>query len=717
MKRLNLLVSLSLLLAAIPAAGAQDTRAKTTLKVPSHDPVVAEAAQRGDAAAMKKAIAKGADVNLPQGDGMTALHWAAERGDAALTTALLAAHANVKAQTRIGGYTPLQIAAKAGNAAVVTALIKAGSDVKAVTETGATALHFAAAAGNPAVVDALLAAGANPNVKETEWGQTPLVFAAEFDRADAIKVLLKHGADPKMHTTELNLDLDAEKEAAATKKRNEVLISFEPEKHKNDTVKVASATPAATHARGTNAAAAPAGAVPTGVTTPGASPKPTAEPATGGHDSTAINALKAGAAKTAVNPDTGLTAANGGSGPPAFGVPGRGRPSGPVPKGPFTPDQIQTAIDSSRAVLARPLDGKGGPVKEVVDTLNGGVAGYAKSVGGVGGLSPLHHAARQGNIEAAMALLDGGADINDVSSVDHTTPLLMAAINGQFDLAMKLLARGADPKIASTVNMTPLYAVINTAYAPRSRYPQPEAVQSQRTNLYQMMQALLDKGADPNVRLNAQPWYFAFNNCGNANCGLEDLEGTTAFWRAAYAVDVDAMKLLVKYHADTNVPSYKDPKKAAAGRGGRGGRGAIAATPLPPDIDSASKAVPPGIGVFPIHAAAGVGYGNGYAGNSHRHAPDGWMPAMRYMVEVLHADVNARDENGYTPLHHAAARGDNDMIKYLVAHGADVHAVAKNGMTVVDMANGPVSRISPIPETIELLEKLGAKNTHRCVSC
>jgi ankyrin repeat protein len=501
-----------------------------------------------------------------------------------------------------------------------------------------------------------------------------------------------------------------------------VLISFEPEKHKNDSVKTVAA--GAGHGRGAMAAPADSAhgastAAPKGVTTPGATVARHAEAATGGHDSTALNALKNGAPANAAAADTGLTSGAGGAGPAAFGIPGRGRPTGPVPKGPFTTEQIQMAIDSSRYVLEHPPTVKA-KVVEVVDSINGGVAGYAKSVGGVGGLSALHHAARQGNVEAAMALLDGGADINDVTSVDHTTPLLMAAINGQFDVAMKLLDRGADPKIASNIGMTPLYAVINTMYAPRSRYPQPEAVQNQRTNLYQIMEKLLEKGADPNVRLTAQPWYFAFNNCGNANCGLEDLEGTTAFWRAAYAVDVDAMKMLVKYHADTNLPSYKDPKKVAAAakaRAGRGGRGAINALKLPPDIDSASKAVPPGIGVYPIHAAAGVGYGNGYAGNSHRHAPDGWMPAMRYLVEVLHADVNARDENGYTPLHHAAARGDNEMIKYLVAHGADVHAVAKNGMTVVDMANGPVSRISPIPETIELLEKMGAKNTHRCASC
>ena len=139
--------------------------------------------------------------------------------------------------------------------------------------------------------------------------------------------------------------------------------------------------------------------------------------------------------------------------------------------------------------------------------------------------------------------------------------------------------------------------------------------------------------------------------------------------------------------------------------------------PLEPAIDSAAKAAPVGVGVYPIHAAAGVGYGNGFAGNSHRHAPDGWMPAMRYLVEELHADVNARDATGYTPLHHAAARGDNEMILYLVSKGADPKAVSRNGRTTVDMANGPVQRLRPFPETIALLEKLGAKNQHHCVSC
>ena len=124
-----------------------------------------------------------------------------------------------------------------------------------------------------------------------------------------------------------------------------------------------------------------------------------------------------------------------------------------------------------------------------------------------------------------------------------------------------------------------------------------------------------------------------------------------------------------------------------------------------------------GPNAYAIHAASGIGYGEGYAANIHRTVPDGWMPAVKYLVEELGADVNARDANGYTPLHHAAARGDDEMIQYLVSKGADVMAVSRRGQTTVDMANGPVQRIQPFPRTVWLLEHLGSENNDNCVSC
>ena len=77
----------------------------------------------------------------------------------------------------------------------------------------------------------------------------------------------------------------------------------------------------------------------------------------------------------------------------------------------------------------------------------------------------------------------------------------------------------------------------------------------------------------------------------------------------------------------------------------------------------------------PLQAAAGVGYGEGFAANSHRFAPGGMLAAVKYLIEELHADVNAFDHEGNTALHHAAARGDVEMIQYLVSKGADVKAV------------------------------------------
>jgi len=91
--------------------------------------------------------------------------------------------------------------------------------------------------------------------------------------------------------------------------------------------------------------------------------------------------------------------------------------------------------------------------------------------------------------------------------------------------------------------------------------------------------------------------------------------------------------------------------------------------------------------------------------------------AVKYLVEELHADVNVRDHEGNTAIHHAAARGDNEMILYLISKGADPKIINRAGQTTVDLANGPVQRITPFPETIKLLEGMGVKNNHKCVGC
>jgi ankyrin repeat protein len=327
--------------------------------------------------------------------------------------------------------------------------------------------------------------------------------------------------------------------------------------------------------------------------------------------------------------------------------------------------------------------------------------GYAELVGKHGGLTAVLLAAREGFAETVFALLDGGADINQVSGGDRTSPLLMATINGHFDLALGLLERGAKVTIASDAGATPLYGVLNMQWAPKARHPQPAEYMQQHVDYLALCEALLKAGADPNARLTKSLWYTTYNR---DLLGV-DRTGATPFWLAAYTLDLPAMKLLLKYGADPNIPTAKVPERYED-----------------VDIDGPDlSGLPPmpwgGPAVLPIHAASGVGYGLGYAGNTHRHVPDGWLPAVKFLVEELGASVNARDHNGYSPLHHAAARGDNELIRYLVAKGADVTAVSRFGQTTVDMANGPVQRIQPFPDTVALLEKLGAKNSHKCVSC
>jgi uncharacterized protein len=532
---------------------------------------IADAAQNKNAAVVKKLLKEGADVNGAQGDGMTALHWAALNGDAELASMLLYAGANVGAKTRIGGYTPLHLAAQIGNASVIAPLVAAGAQVGAATATGATALMQAAHSGSTDSVRILLENGADPNIKETANGQTALMFAAASDRLDVVKMLLARGAD-------LNVTSRVEDFAALTMT--------------ND-------------------------ADQNGV------PRPQAPPPPGGKD-----------------------------------IPG----------------------------ITRPFN-------------------YNELIGKHGGLAALHFAARQGAMATADALIKGGANINQRGAGDKTTPVLVAAINGHFDLVNYLLDNGADPNLPSEGGVTPLYAVINVQWQPRSFYPQPRAYLQQKTGYLDLMKKLLDKGADPNARTNRNTWFTQYN----FDLLRTDDSGASPFWRAAYASDIAAMKMLIEHGADPNVFTMKVASRGFNQGGVRGGS----------DTDPTGRPPLPtgGPGTPPLVAAAGAGYSEGFAGNAHRFAPTGMMAAVKYLVEEVGVDVNAEDEDGSTAVHNAASRGDNEMILYLVSKGADVKAVARNGQTTVDMANGPVQRISPYLDTVALLEKLGAKNNHKCVSC
>jgi len=561
------------------------------------------------------------DVNTAAGDGMTALHWAAERRDVGLAEMLLEAGAQVDVKVRIGAYTPLHMAAGSGSGAMVRLLLAAGADPMASTSnSGATPLHLAAAGGSPTAVKALLDHGAEVNARERAWDQTPLVFAAAKNRVEAINVLLAGGADPSLSSRAIDVPDRAARDQVVNTRLNEILAEYKEED--------------------------------------------------GGGD--------------------------------------QWQP---------TPAQVQEAIRASREFIHVDLEDEEaeeevveeevadeGDIEAMAEEMGmDQVAQYSDLVGSWGGLTPLLHAVRQGHVEATLALLEGGADVNQQADAgDHTSPLLMAAINGHFDLTTLLIERGADPNLASDAGATPLHAVLERQWAPRSSYAHPIDHEQQQITYLEMLEVLLEAGADPNTRLSRHLWYMQYT----FDVLRINLTGATPFWRAAYATDLNAMRLLVAYGADPNIATQTVPvRRRRYGGGGQADLSGIPPVPLG------------GEAVHAIHAASGVGYGEGFAANAHRHVPGGWLPAVRYLVEELGADVNARDHNAYTPLHHAASRGDEEMIRYLVEQGADVTPVSRQGQTTADMANGPFERIQPFPGALRLLESLGAHNNQNCVSC
>ena len=155
---------------------------------------VADAVMKGDKAAVRTLIVRKSDVNAPQVDGATALHWAVYRDDLETADLLIRAGAKANVANR-EGTTPLAMACLYGNAPMIKKLLKAGADAKERNRNGETALMLAARNGNPDAIKLLLATGVDVNAKETMRGTTALMWAVEQKHPAAVKSLLDGGAD------------------------------------------------------------------------------------------------------------------------------------------------------------------------------------------------------------------------------------------------------------------------------------------------------------------------------------------------------------------------------------------------------------------------------------------------------------------------------------------------------------------------------------------
>ena len=573
---------------------------------------------------------------------------AAREGDVAGVQALIDHGADPDA-AHGDGMTGLLWAAERGHEDVARALLAAGAEVDAHTRIGSyTALHLASRRGHATLARLLLEAGADAGAVTTGSGVTPLHLAAGAAGGEEIvELLLDGGADPN----------------AVEASAGQTPLIFAAAADRAHAIRVLLAR--------------------------GADPSIRTE---------VVDVLQHVIADQDATRHLRRTLEETGASE------GGGDEDGGDDREP-TPALVQEAIRMQRDYLRsgapyRPYDpaelvsyrpdypgGPDVPRPPYRETL----------VGRTGGMTALLHAAREGHVAAVRALLEGGADVDQVSA-DGTSPLLIATLNGQFDVALRLIAWGADPNLAtSTDGATPLFATLNAQWAPKSNYPQQRAHDRQKASHLDVLGALLQAGADPNVRLNTHLWYWEY---GLTKIGT-DLTGATPFWRAAYAQDLTAMRMLAEHGADPNIPTSW-PAVGMRERRQQDGR---------QQEDSGLPWIPEGANnAFPIHVAAAGGF-TGLGSFSIRNVPHGFLAAVRYLIEEHGIDVNTRDSWGYTPMHYAASRGDNQLIEYLVSKGGDPTAITRLGQSTADMARGGragfFTRVA-YPETVELLQSLGS---------
>jgi ankyrin repeat protein len=161
---------------------------------------IVDAVKRQDKTVTRALLKQRADVNAPDVEGMTALHWAAHWDDLETVKLLLRAGAKAKVANRYG-VTPLHEACTVGDVPMIQALLDAGADPNAVFGEGETPLMTAARTGNAAAVRMLAVRGANVNATEAWRGQTALMWAAAEDHEPVARLLIELGADVNVRST------------------------------------------------------------------------------------------------------------------------------------------------------------------------------------------------------------------------------------------------------------------------------------------------------------------------------------------------------------------------------------------------------------------------------------------------------------------------------------------------------------------------------------
>jgi uncharacterized protein len=529
-------------------------------------------------------------AGISLGAGPSEVASAAERGDLAAVRDLIRNKADVNA-TQPDGSTALHWAVYRNDVAMIDSLLLAGAKVKVTNRNGISPLFMASLYGNPPVINSLLKRGADAKEKGPN-GETMLMLAARNGNPEAIRLLIAAGADVNAKET----------------LRGTTALMWAVEQKHPAAVKALLAGGADVKARSGNAG------------------NPRNYMASSGANSNAgeqtakmrLCVAKNGGPSVEEQIRTGSTSLSDTEGPCAeYGrnATGRGAPTGNragggggAAGGRGGGEQGRGAAPTAEADAQDDNAEDDGPVAGLVGT-------------GGGGLTALILAARENDLESAKLLVAAGADVNETSN-SGWSPLLIATNNRNYLLGKFLVEKGADVNKANSTAFTPLYLATDNRNIEGGDYPVPKPDMDH----LEFIKILLDRGADPNARVNGNTetrtiftmqWFYE--------------AGATAFIRAGQSGDTVLMKLLLQHGAD--------PK--AVTRNG----------------DNA------------LHAAGGIGWVEGV---TYEWSKEQNVEAIRMLLD-LGLNPNDQDKEGRTALMGAAMKGRIDAIRLLVERGADLN--------------------------------------------